>query len=282
MDNAKVKNIVIILLVIADLFLLILVGGESYKRFEEQKSRVELLKDIYEDSEIEISKSINLEINPPVIYETKRNLAVEKMNISKILGKTRFEDEGAGKFYYSGSNGAADCSGSGEFNIILDGGNSSPISDYISAAKKVLNKLDIEASEFGINDKEESVPRQVTLYAAYENIHIMNLPINVYFTGGNVTTILGSRPLEISGVLSSDKEEMDCISALMSFLQYVRQTGHVCSKVEDIIHSYYNEITGLGTGILKPGWIITTDSGVFYVDSMTGKVNPNINVNQGL
>lgn len=272
MDNSKVKNIIIILLLIADIFLITLVGGETRKEQKEQQSRIASIQDIFADAGITLDKNIDLTQSSPTAYELSRSMETEEKNICRLVGKCAVEDKGAGKYFYAGITGQADFSGSGEFNILFETDKYSHSGDPASVAKEAIKKIKIYAVEDDFAPNSGDMTQGLTLFSTYDGVLIYNAPIKCYFSANRLSIVSGIRPLDSAIVMNSNNSGLDCISGLMTFLQYLRETRHVCSEIKSIKACYFNEVTGLGTSILRPTWRIGTDSGYFFVNTLTGKV----------
>lgn len=80
----------------------------------------------------------------------------------------------------------------------------------------------------------------------------------------------------LSGTITSSSEEetLSAATVLVRFLAGVTEGGFVCSRIDEM-NAGYLIVSGTTRPVeLTPVWRITTDSGAYYVDAITGELSP--------
>ncbi|UQT47460.1 hypothetical protein M5E87_21105 [Flavonifractor plautii] len=80
----------------------------------------------------------------------------------------------------------------------------------------------------------------------------------------------------LSGTVTSSSEEetLSAATVLVRFLAGVTEGGFVCSRIDEM-NAGYLIVSGTTRPVeLTPVWRITTDSGAYYVDAITGELSP--------
>ena len=81
--------------------------------------------------------------------------------------------------------------------------------------------------------------------------------------------VLGTRVLD-SVVNESGMDTLDVPTVLMRFLALVLDSGRVCSSLDSLELCYSMTATAAGDGSLVPVWRITTDTGEYYINAVSG------------
>ena len=71
-------------------------------------------------------------------------------------------------------------------------------------------------------------------------------------------------------VNESGMDTLDVPTVLMRFLALVLDSGRVCSSLDSLELCYSMTATAAGDGSLVPVWRITTDTGEYYKNAVSG------------
>lgn len=271
MDKSKIKNFIIILLALVNIFLLVIVISSAREERKADAYRKNALETVLSDNGITLNSDITLTDYVPAQLSLARDTDTEKSNISKLIGNCTAEDQGGNSYFYRGTDGQAKFRGTGEFEISMDAGVISTGKDPIATAKATLKKLNIECGDIEPIVTEEGSNTTVTLCCSWDGTAIYNETINFIFTADYLWLINGTRPLDTKYSVQSSENYPDSVTILMNFLKFVNDTGYVCSEINDVKIQYKMNSAVSQSCTLKPVWCIVTNSGSHYIDAQTGE-----------
>lgn len=271
MEKSKVKNLVIIILVLVDLFLMTIVISDAVKANSANRYKTDSVKAVFADNDIIIDDSVDLTDELSEALFLRRDETGEKYRAARLIGDCTTEDLGGNIYRYTGSEGQATFRGTGEFEIFLLSDAFDVGGDFVAASREVLDILDIEYAR----GEEPAVSvdngkTTVTLTCAYDGVPIYNAQVRFTYLSDYLKTVSGRKPLDEANGISSSQGAEDSITALMSFLSYVR-SGQLCTEISALDPGYSVQTQVSGDCVLNPVWCITTDTGRYYVDGFTGK-----------
>lgn len=270
MENAKIKNIIILVLLLVNAFFL---GMLLRDRALEQQSREETageLRGILEAMGVYAGEDLDFFQEPPEKCTLLRDAQAEEEKVSAILGSVTVEDLGGNIYYYSSPGGKASLRGTGEIDMIFSGGAVTDGGKPERAAARLMNKagfsVDADSAELTVSGDSSSV----TLCCAWDGCPIYNARVSLDFVGGRLQMLTGVRTFD--RVSSSGSEDvMSCVSAVMRFVEIMKSDGLICSRLEDVEAGYIMSVTVSGECTLTPVWKAVTDTGNIYINALTGK-----------
>lgn len=267
MEKSLVKNFILLLLALVNLFLGVIVVEEVRDEKSVARFQRAALEDVLESNGIRLSHSVALpEDVPPQLY-LRRDSEAEKRLISALLGSSEWQDLGGNVYHYQGKNGEAWFRGTGEFEILLNADAVAPRREPEAIAKAALKKLGLEVSDSPTISGENG--ETLTYLVSYNGTTVRNAQLSFSFTSDYQVTIHGTRPLDIREGSQSSEHYPDGASVLMSLLDAVHEKGIVCSEISDLKVEYYMSPAVSGSCTLRPIWHIGTDSGIYYFDAET-------------
>lgn len=271
MNKTKIKNLIIILLVLVNVFLLEIVVSNALREKQASRSRNEALTAILSDNGISLSQDVELPESCGRIITLERSLRKEKSMLQPLIGTCSYADQGGDIFIFTGEDGSASISSSGEIKIALNSPMDFSDEDLVSSSKAVLKKIGIEYDEQSIETSVDDGLDCVTATCVYNGSIVLNAKINLYYSDGRLVFITGRRPPdERVGTAVTDKD-LDGVAIIMAFLESIRQSGQVCSEITDITTVYILDSASVGANTLTPVWRIETNTGAYYFDGVTGK-----------
>ncbi|MFB0921159.1 MAG: hypothetical protein QMB62_09795 [Oscillospiraceae bacterium] len=271
MDKSKIKNFILILLAVVNVFLLFIVYNNMREEKNAQASRMKALEAVLYDNGITLSPDIELPETVPSLLSLKRDMDAEKQNLTSLIGNCSVLDQGGNIFFYSGPDGDGKYRGTGEFEIKLNSGVITKGRDPVVAARTAMKKLGLECGESEPVVTTDGSDTTVMLPCSWEGTDIYNARVTFTFSSDNLLLISGTRPLDTASSPESGEAYPDSVTIMMSFLESIHQTGYICSEINDLKIEYYMYSAVSGNCTLKPVWCITTNSGPYYIDAETGK-----------
>jgi hypothetical protein len=262
LSGIKLKNLVIAVLLLLNLFLLgILLLGRA-QSMTARKNALDDLQQIMRAGGVSINtEGVSGDMRLPAVI-TARDTDFEQSIALAALGETTYENQGGGIIRYENAIGSASFNGRGEFVIEFTatlklGGSEG------AAARKMMKRMRISYIYDGETDDGGVVT--ASAHCAYRGTPIYNCRIDFEFSGGALKRITGRRAW--AGNVGADA--LDMPTALMSFYSAVRAGEIECREIRGARSGYRMTTGAFGEGELTPAWLITTESGAYYVDAQT-------------
>ena len=270
MDSVKVKNFIILVLVIVDLALLVLVVRDAARGSEQRKEAIEGAREVLLSHGISVSEDADLGEREGSSYSVSRSDEAERLAAEAIFGEVEVTDRGGGIVMYSAVSGEVTFRGAGGLEMQYYGISAPETDEPEKLALEMSRTLGVEAYSEDISSVTEGETTTVSVGCSWMGSRIVNCELNHTFKGGKLLYVSGSRPL---GESSSERLEeiIDVPTVLMRFIELTQQQGHVCSMLEELELCYLYSGTASGGGSLSPVWQLRTDTGYFYINAITGK-----------
>lgn len=274
MDNSKIKNLIIIVLLIVNIFLAGAIGADRAMSNSLKKDALSGVIALLEAKGIAVSQDANLSDTALSVCAVTRDFRKEKKRVSAVLDGADVQDQGGNIMYYQGKNGQAVFRGTGSFEILMNEGAVPTGSDPEATARAFLKKLGISAIKGSSGEGMDVADGSgtVVLGCSKGKTEIINCRVTFTFANGSLMLVSGTRSLDES---SSDtmQNELALSTILMRFLDIINESGRVCSELKNAELCYVQTIYPVsGTGTLTPVWRLTTDAGEYYIDGLTGKL----------
>ena len=270
MDSVKVKNFIILVLVIVDLALLVLVVRDAARGSEQRKEAIEGAREVLLSHGISVSEDADLGEREGSSYSVSRSDEAERLAAEAIFGEVEVTDRGGGIVMYSAVSGEVTFRGAGGLEMQYYGISAPETDEPEKLALEMSRTLGAEAYSEDISSVTEGETTTVSVGCSWMGSRIVNCELNYTFKGGKLLYVSGSRPL---GESSSERLEeiIDVPTVLVRFIELTQQQGHVCSMLEELELCYLYSGTASGGGSLSPVWQLRTDTGYFYINAITGK-----------
>lgn len=260
----KIKNIIILLLVVVNLFLLGLVGLRNWRTQQNARLARERMVTILENNGVAFLPG---EV-PDLLELTGRRLTVAppsgdeaQVLVGQIVGQTA---QGL-RTVYDGEWGTATLSSSGEIEVSY----TEPVYTETQALE-LLASLGVEVKEAG--RESEGAQTTVTLTQLWEGTPLPGQTASMVCRGDRVESLSFRRLVGTAESVSPGGETITAATALIRFLAAMNQEGYVCSQVTNMYAGY--SLSGSSTVTLTPVWYVETDASPwrFAVDGTTGTV----------
>lgn len=270
MESSRLKNIIILILAIMNLFLL---GSLSSRRTAEISSRrqaVEQLVELFAADQITLDPDLIPNQTPPTSLTPVRDPEQERAMAAALLGKNlRQTNSGDVVYAFDSDTGAALFRSNGSFDVAgtLSGDD----------AEEVCRTF---CKTFGYRDltfSMEGSSGTATATRYYDGYPVAGCTVEFFIDSGVLRTVTGTHLPDTCTETAEDVEPLSATAALTAFLAARRASGGVGSAVTDIYLCYELQSTTATPISLVPAWCIVTDipSSVYYVNCITGAVTYN-------
>ena len=265
METFRLKNIAILILLLLNAGLLVLIGSQHWQSRRAASETAQQLEGLCASSQLELYSRLDLSQQPLSSLAISRHDETERVIAAYLLGSSAVSSsQGGGIYSYSSEKGSIQFRSGGSF----DGGRLEMAVEDIADFSKEF------CSQFGYKNMEVDIQGgsgTVTAVQEVAGVPVYGCTVTLYFEAGLLTGVTGAHvSLENAGVESTGR--IDCLSALVRFLDYRNATGIVCSEVRDIQCVYTLQATA-ATVRLLPAWRIETDTNPYFVDCTTGAVS---------
>ena len=266
METYRLKNIVILILLLLNLFLL---GLILHLRLQQRHTSLALeqqLTRLYENSGISLPEDLDagaLSL-PPI--ETARSLSDEADLAAYLMGQpVETEDQGGGIYTYTGLYGSVQFRSSGAF-------------DYAPALPPSVSDpeafCETFSETFGYRYLSASFADGGGSYQAVRQVSgtdVYNCTISLHFSDHRLISASGVWVSTASTSLLT-QPSFTAADALSRFLSYRSESGVVCNAVTAVRQVYALQTPTPSTLQLSPQWQVETDTYCYYVNCLTGEV----------
>lgn len=274
MEWSKIKNIILMILLLVNGFLLLLVGGQWLQERYTHHTALQNGARILEQNGIAISEGAAQQLSsaalPPMT--AGRDLTAEGALAAALLGAdVTCADQSGGVYLYTSPVGSAVFRSGGECSVTFD----TPLpagDDPAAHALSCLEGLGLEGERLSVEvlPSEKTV---VTLRQRLDGVPLYSCRVEFVYGTGGLLSIRGSLILAPGAVTPSDDGVLDSATALIRFLAAILDSGDLCSAVTDLRPGYL-AATSFGSAVtLRPVWLVTTDVSQYYLDCTTGALS---------
>ena len=268
MEWSKLKNIILIILAVTNLFLLAFVISRRAERARlEQETRGEAILFLRE-RQVEVEERLvpqSVELLPQTV---QRDLEREgELAASLLNGPVQAEARGAEVSRYFNDSGSVQFHSDGAFSVQLAPGTCPAGEDRAETCRALLALLDFQGEL--VEEGEETL----TFRQTWEGSPVFNHQVTVELSDGCVTAMTGGRRLVGEPEEAPGRGTVSVATALVSFLNGLNDLGDVCSRIDGIDQGYLAAASLSGPMSLTPVWRITTDTGAYQLNTVTGELS---------
>lgn len=267
MDRCRLKNIIILILLLVNGFLLFSLTQRRTAEQDAFRRTAEQLAALFEaDGMVLDSRAISHDAPPDGVALT-RDESLEEQAAAFLLGKTpASSDQGGGIHHYAGAAGEALFRSSGSFEasgvLAEKGGAADFCRDFCRTFSYGVPDIRLDESGSGVF----SAP------ALYGKLPVFNCSATFTIEGGVLTAVSGTLLPKTGTPTFPEEEPLSAAGALVAFQRMRRESAVVASTVTDARLCY--ELQNTGTAMaLAPVWRIVTDTEDYYVNCYTGSVS---------
>ena len=269
LDRYRLKNIIIVILLLANAFLLgVLSMRQTSENASHRQTSEQLVKLCAADG-----MSLKAEDIPsktaPAGQSLARDMDREREVAAFFLGKNPVRaDQGGDLYSYTGAaGGAAQFRSGGSFDIAcaLSG------SDGAQLVRDFCREFSYSDPVFALDDNGSGTAAAVCRYG---KLTVSNCTVTFTLDRGTLMAVSGTLLPEKGTDLSFDQEPLSAAAALTAFQKMRRERQAAVSSITEI-SSCYELQSAASSMSLVPAWCIVTDTGEYYVNCISGAVTSN-------
>ena len=270
MEGTRIKNIVILILLLLNGFLLFLVGGrwakDTHSHEAARNSAIEIVRaDGIELAQDTVPREMELEH-----LQATRDTARESELAEKLLGSgVRVQARGGEVYRYQNENGWIQFHSTGEFMAELEPtafalGEQTPAQHGAA----LLERIGFECKL--LNDGTEDGQGSLTFRQLHKGVPVLGCQAALNYRNGALTSITDARRVPGTPHQRVGEGSMPVASALMRLYNGLKELGDVYTRVDSIVPAYTMSVARSGTVRLTPVWYVQTDTGSYQMDTQTG------------
>lgn len=274
MEWSKIKNIILVILLFVNGFLLLLVGGQQLQERYSQRAALQNAARVLEQNGIVLSDEGLAQLSSASLapMTAGRDLAGENALARRLLGEeTICTDQSGGVYLYSSPVGTAVLRAGGECSVSF----ATPLPAEGLPADHALGSMDELGLEGELLDSVTDTEGNtvVTLHQLLDGCPLYTCRVKFTYAPEGLTAIHGSLLLSPGAAAPSGDAVLDTATALIRFLSGILDSGDLCSAVTDLRPGYLT-VSSFGSAFsLRPVWLVTTNVSQYYLDCTTGALS---------
>lgn len=266
MDRYRLKNVIILILLLVNGFLL---GAMAYRstaaRAAQDRSEEQLVA-LFAADGIALDPGVIPDQEPPAGRVLTRDAALERSAAAGLLGGNLRRSEQGGVCSYSGTGGAALFRENGSFEaagtLAASGGE-----DF---CRRFCREFRYQVTAVELDEEGSGA---ITAFREYGGLTVANCAVTFVLERDAVISARGTLLPESSAEAAGSQDLLSAQAALTTFLAMRRETGAVASSITEMSLCYELQSSTAAPMSLTPSWHIVTDTVGYYVNCTTGAVS---------
>ena len=270
MEWSKLKNIIILILLAANLFLLVMAGVQERDSVQYQEQAIADALTVLERNGIRVAPEGIPGQMPLKSMAVQRDRQLEANLAQALLGDCTVTDLGGGRYSYASPMGSVEFRSNGNFSAVFPKG----IPFDGGAGEEETHALAM-AAKIGLNGTMAERIRSadggglVTLYQTWQDIPVYSCRLTLQYQGGALCSMSGQRLMGQPQPTASEEELLSIPTVLMRTLNGINDLGDICSEIRVLTPGYQMSNPAEGTR-MEPVWYIVTDTGAYQLNAITG------------
>ncbi len=266
MDRYRLKNIIILILVLVNLFLVGSLAIRETSRRSARRTAAEQLVALFAADGIALDPAAVSGETPPAARTLLRDAELERQAAAALLGNhLSRSDQGGGITTYSSSQGAALFRASGSF----DASGTLAKTDAVDFCRAFCKEFRYEEPVFRMDGAGSGT---ATVTRLYDGFPVFNCTVTFTIENGVLTAVNGTLLPETDAETDPEAQPLSAAAALTAFQQMRRETGAVVSSVTGMDRCFELQSSPAVAMSLVPSWRIVTNTKEYYVNCQTGAV----------
>lgn len=267
MPWTKLKNIILIILALTNLCLLGFVLGQAFQTSrQEDQAREEAIRYL-RDRGVQVDDGLiprSVDLLPQVV---ERDLAGEERGAAALLGgPVQVEARGGEVYRYFNDSGSIQFHSDGSFSAQLEPAAFPPGAGRAAGALDLLGRLGVQGELL------EEAGEELTFRQLWDGVPLFDQQVTLVCQGEGASLLSGRR---LTGQPAADpsRRTITIATGLISFLNGVEALGDVFNRVDGVEPGWVSAASLSGPMTLTPVWRVTTDTGAYQLDMVTGQVS---------
>jgi len=264
---SKLKNTILILLAVTNLALLYFVVQKEFQNDRMRRQARESAVSFLEERGIRVKAQVpgTMSLAPQTVERDREREAV--LAAALLKGEVEEESRGGEVYRYYNENGAVQFHNDGAFSAEFSPEVFPLGEDRERACLEALSLLDFQGELTGRGTDS------LTFRQIWEGSPLFTQQVTLVCGEDCLTAMTAGRRLMGAPAADSRREPITVPTALFSFYNGLKGLGDVCSRIDAITQGYVGTASLSGSMELTPVWRITTDTGAYQLDTLTGALS---------
>ena len=268
MEWSKIKNIILLILLGLNLFLLIMVASQELQaRQFRQEAREEAVA-LLERNGIAVDASVLPEDTSLPTQVLEEDLSVAETLAHALLGEDAVQQSTGVRAVYSSSLGEMETFSTGRFAVDFTA-QALPLHDRTAEehAADLLQRAGIQAEYLDSSHAEGAT--RITYRQRWTDTPVFNAQITLAYQDGALRHMEGVL-LPANGGVSQQEETITVATLLVRFLSQRNESGRMFSQIQALVPGYH--LSGTRPFTLTPAWYVVTDTGTYVLSALDGSL----------
>ena len=274
MPASKLKNLVILILLLCNVFLLFLVIPGRYQAQKQRNALREELVNLYAGYGLSLPDGPLPEGQDLYRLEAQYDSEVALTAARALLGEQVLVESDSGSYQTTYIAETGKCTiRRGSLTASLTGG-SAVGGNLRVATEQLLAQMDFSVASM-TTPVLDGTKNSITARQSIAGATVFSCELTFTYENGVLKTVSGGYcPANKTLTAIGTDTSISCADALVAFLNSMEETGWVGSAITGIEQGYLlAESAGASTVQLIPVWRLDTDTGEFYVHGITREVS---------
>lgn len=274
MPVSKLKNLAILILLLANLALLAVLVPARLARAQEADRLRESLSQRCAAEEVELTPDVIPNTVDLYALELGEDEDADLAAATALLGQELVVQDDSTRYQslYSSAAGTCAVSRSGAFSARLQ--DQDEAGDLTAAARRILQNMGFSIQTMGQPQRIRAGVYTVTATQAVLDVPVLSGGLTLTFSNNCLTQVEGTFFTGCARLQRiSEEGSISAADAVVAFLAARYQLGWVGSAITAISQGYIRSETAAAAAVhLTPVWVLETDTGVFQVNGLTREV----------
>jgi len=275
MPFSKVKNLLLLILLLVNLTLLALVVPQRLAQRRQADAAVRHLENLFASYGLTLESGVLPDqAKPLTAMELEPDSDAALTAAKALLGDELLAQDGEGRLAvtYDADGGRCTISRGGQLTASLTGTESSE--NLGSTAKELLRRMKIDAASVSAPVRRSAGVYELTAVQRLAGEPVFSASLVFSFRNSMLRAVDGTVHLTTGSIVSAGRERcISCNDALVAFLASRDTLGWVGGTITGVEQGYVRAETASAAVIqLTPGWLISTDTGSYWINGLTRDV----------
>jgi len=269
MEWKKLKNLIILILLVVNGFLLVLVGSRRQESASYERAALDQTVQALERGGIQVELDAVSDGAGLAPVSVERDLDREARLAQALLGgEVQGENRGGGLYLYRGETGEVSLRVGGELSASMSDSPEWQTDHPEDYAAALLEKMGVVARQTGTESQGERTA--VRFRQLWDGVPLFSSQVEFIYEDGFLNAVHGT--LLIAGQSARETGQVLTLpTALMRFSEEIAAAGDICSAIRSMEAGYRGTVQSLSGGVrLVPVWLVSTDTASYYLDCATG------------
>ena len=267
METYRLKNIILVILLLLNVFLLLLVASRGYAQHRSAQNLIDQTVLFLQNSNVSIDPELLQGQDTAFTYSYERNMEEEQAFTAALLGTlVKQQDAGGGTQQHTFTGGSAVFRSNGAFQLTI-------AAPELQVEKPEVFVKKYCPAQYAFTAAETVGERTVITATPYvDNLPVYSAAMEFVLQDGLLCSASGFF-IPASGSTIGDAQAIGKCSSVIYLIDYCNEAGRICNTISEISSGYVLQSTASVPLLLSPVYCIDTNTYRYYVDAVTGHVS---------